>query len=158
MNTNQHTQRRVRILVADDDQDDCLLTREAFEESQIATRLDFVHDGEQLMNYLLHRPPFEDAKKYPLPGLILMDLNMPRVDGREALTAIKQHPHLRCIPVIVLTTSCSEQDILYSYQCGASSYITKSVSYSGLVDMAKHLGSYWLDLVQLPNLNQLSEV
>lgn len=158
MNNNPHTQRRIRILVADDDQDDCLLTREAFAESHIATELDFVHDGEQLLSYLLHRPPFDDAKKYPLPGLILMDLNMPRMDGREALKEIKQHPQLRCIPVIVLSTSCSEQDVLCSYQCGANSFITKPVTFSGLVDMANRLGSYWLDLVALPNLNELPEV
>lgn len=157
MNDKHHPKRSVLILVADDDQDDCLLTREAFEESQIPAELDFVHDGEQLMNYLLHRAPFEDAKKYPLPGLILMDLNMPRMDGREALTEIKQHPYLRCIPVIVLTTSGSQQDIVHSYQCGVSSFITKPVTFTGLVDMARLLGRYWLDLVELPNLNELPE-
>ena len=158
MNSNRHSNHSVRILMADDDQDDCLLTREAFEESQTATELDFVHDGEQLMNYLLHRPPFDDEKKYPLPGLILMDLNMPRMDGREALNEIKQHIHLRCIPVIVLTTSSSEQDIVRSYRCGANSFITKPVTYSGLIDIANLVGSYWLNLVALPNLNKLPEV
>ncbi|MFN3580632.1 MAG: response regulator [Pseudomonas sp.] len=158
MNNNRPTNKSVRILVADDDHDDCLLTREAFEDSQVAPTLDFVHDGEQLMNYLLHRPPYEDAKKYPLPGLILLDLNMPRMDGREALTEIKQHPLLRRIPVIVLTTSSSEQDIAQSYQCGVNSFITKPVTYSGLVDMVNLLSRYWLDMVKLPKLTPLSEV
>lgn len=158
MNNKHHAKRPILILVADDDQDDCLLTREAFEESQVFAELDFVHDGEQLMNYLLHRPPFQDKTKYPLPGLILMDLNMPRMDGREALNKIKQHPHLRCIPLIVLSTSCSERDIIDSYKSGASSFITKPATYSGLISMADLLGSYWLELVKLPNLNQASEV
>lgn len=158
MKNDRPSNRGVRILVADDDHDDCLLTREAFEDNHVALTLDFVHDGEQLMNYLLHRSPYEDAKKYPLPGLILLDLNMPRMDGREALLEIKQHPFLRCIPLIVLTTSSSELDISQSYQGGVNSFITKPVTYSGLVDMVSLLSRYWLDMVKLPNLTPLSEV
>lgn len=140
----------VNILIADDDQDDCLLTREAFRECKIANRLHFVHDGEALLDYLKRRPPYDDEQKFPLPGLILLDLNMPLKDGREALMEIKADTALRAIPVVILTTSSAEEDILVSYDLGVNSFITKPVSYSGLIEVIRALGRYWLDIVELP--------
>lgn len=140
----------VHILVADDDPDDCLLTREAFRDSQLANELHFVHNGEELLDYLRGASPYTDRQRYPLPGLILLDLNMPLKDGREALLEIKSDPRLRNIPVVILTTSAEEEDILRSYANGANSFISKPVSFSGLLDVIKAIGHYWLDTVQLP--------
>ncbi|TRO31178.1 response regulator [Pseudomonas sp. ALS1131] len=140
----------IHILIADDDQDDCLMTREAFEECRISNPLHFVHDGEALLDYLRRRAPYDDEERYPLPGLILLDLNMPRMDGREALQAIKSDVLLRGIPVVVLTTSSAEEDILSSYNMGSNSFITKPVTYTGLIEVVKTLGRYWLEIVELP--------
>jgi CheY-like chemotaxis protein len=140
----------VHILIADDDPDDCMLARAAFRESRIANEVRFVHNGEELMNYLLGLPPFTDRQRYPLPGLVLLDLNMPLKDGREALTEIKSNPQLRGIPVVILTTSADEEDILRSYDDGVNSFITKPVSFSGLLEVVQSLGRYWLDIVELP--------
>jgi CheY-like chemotaxis protein len=140
----------VNILIADDDQDDCLMTREAFRECRIANRLHFVHDGEALLDYLKRRPPYDDEQRFPMPGLILLDLNMPLKDGREALMEIKADAALRVIPVVILTTSSAEEDVLRSYDIGVNSFITKPVSYSGLLEVIRALGRYWLDIVELP--------
>jgi two-component system, response regulator len=140
----------VQILIADDDQDDCLMTREAFRECRIVNPLHFVHDGEELMNYLKRRPPYVDEVRYPLPGLILLDLNMPRMDGREALQAIKGDSLLRSIPVVILSTSSADEDILRSYAIGVNSFITKPASFSGLLEVVRNLGRYWLEIVELP--------
>lgn len=140
----------VNILVADDDQDDCLLVREAFRDCKIAGRLQFVQDGDELLDYLKRRSPYQDERRYPLPDLVLLDLNMPRMDGREALALIKQDPELRSIPVIVLTTSSAQEDVLRSYADGVNSFVTKPVSYSGLVEVVRALGCYWIDVVDLP--------
>jgi len=140
----------VHILIAEDDPDDCLLTSEAFKECQVANPLHFVHNGEELMDYLKRRPPYTDDKQHPLPGLILLDLNMPLKDGREALIEIKADKQLRAIPVVILTTSSAEEDIVYSYQAGGSSFITKPVSFSGLLKVVKALSRYWLEIVKLP--------
>lgn len=144
------TAQPVQILIADDDQDDCLMTREAFRECRIANPLHFVHDGEELMNYLKRRPPYEDQARYPRPGLILLDLNMPRMDGREALLAIKSDSLLRSIPVVILSTSSADEDILRSYAIGVNSFITKPASFSGLLEVVRNLGRYWLEIVELP--------
>lgn len=136
------------ILIADDDLDDCLLTREAFSESRLPNRVDFVHDGEELLDYLNHRPPYDDARRYPLPGLILLDLNMPRMDGRATLHALKADPLLRRIPVVMLSTSCDEEDIRRSYAGGADSFISKPASYSGLLDLVRSLSDYCLETVE----------
>ena len=141
----------VQILIADDDQDDCMMTREAFRECCIANPLHFVHDGEELMNYLKRRPPYVDEVRYPLPGLILLDLNMPRMDGREALLAIKGDSLLRSIPVVILSTSSADEDILRSYAIGVNSFITKPASFSGLLEVVRNLGRYWLEIVELPH-------
>ncbi|MGQ9732043.1 MAG: response regulator [Candidatus Zipacnadales bacterium] len=140
----------ITILVADDDPEDCLLLREAFEESRIANRLLFVSDGEQLVDYLYRRGAYADPATSPRPGLILLDLNMPRKDGREVLAEIKSDPDLRKIPVVILTTSKAEEDICRSYRLGVNSYITKPVTFESLVEVVKTLGQYWLGIVELP--------
>jgi CheY-like chemotaxis protein len=140
----------ISIVMADDDEDDQLLAREALAENRLANPIQFVSDGEQLLAYLRNQPPFEDREACPRPGLILLDLNMPRMDGREALREIKADPDLRSIPVVVLTTSKAEEDILRTYDLGANSYITKPVSFDGLIEVMGSLGGYWLGIVQLP--------
>ena len=140
----------VTILMADDDQEDRMLARDALTESRLLNEMRFVCDGEELLDYLLRRGKYEDPAKSPRPGLILLDLNMPRKDGREALKEIKEHADLKQIPVVVLTTSKAEEDIYRTYHLGVSSYIAKPVSFSGLVDVMKALGSYWFNVVELP--------
>jgi CheY-like chemotaxis protein len=140
----------ITILMADDDPDDRLLTKEAFAETHLANDLRFVEDGVELLDYLKRRGKYADPAASPRPGLILLDLNMPRMDGREALREIKADPALKNIRVIVLTTSKAEEDILRTYDLSASSYITKPVTFSGLVDVVKALGKYWLEIVELP--------
>lgn len=145
-----HVVRPITILLAEDDADDRLFARRALEESRVGNDLRFVEDGEELMDYLLRRNRYEDAQISPRPGLILLDLNMPRKDGREALLEIKQHPDLRRIPIVIMTTSSEDEDILRSYDLGASSYITKPVTFAGLCECMKSLGHYWIDIVELP--------
>ena len=145
------TRKAITILMADDDQDDCLLVRDAFTQSRLANDLHFVANGEELMDYLHRRGTYAEREHYPRPGLILLDLNMPRKDGREALHEIKSDPDLRSIPVVVLTTSKAEEDIVRSYNTGANSFITKPVTFEGLVDLIKSLGEYWFEIVELPN-------
>jgi CheY-like chemotaxis protein len=142
--------RPVTILMADDDPDDRLLTREAFEESRLANDLRFVEDGEELMDYLKRRGKYSDPASSPRPSLILLDLNMPRKDGREALKEIKEDPQLRQIRVVVLTTSKAEEDIYRSYDLSAASYITKPVTFTALAEAVRTLGKYWLEIVELP--------
>lgn len=139
------------ILMADDDADDRMLTKEALEESRVLNDLRFVQDGEELMDYLKNRGSYADKDAWPRPGLILLDLNMPKKDGREALKEIKDDPELRRIPVVVMTTSQAEEDIFRSYDLGASSFITKPVTFDRLVELMKTLGNYWVEFVQLPN-------
>jgi CheY-like chemotaxis protein len=137
--------------MADDDEDDCLLVKEAFTENRLLNELHFVSDGEELMDYLHRRNQYADpAKSSSCPGLILLDLNMPRKNGREALKEIKADPRLRHIPVVVLTTSQEELDILNSYELGANSYISKPVTFEGLVRVIRSFGHYWLNIVDLP--------
>jgi CheY-like chemotaxis protein len=141
--------RSIVILVADDDDEDCLLIKEAFKEGLLVNGLRFVGDGEELMDYLRRRGKYKDPSLSPRPGIILLDLNMPRKDGREALKEIKSDSDLKAIPVVVLTTSKDEEDILRSYASGANSYITKPVTFAGLVKAIKALGKYWLEIVEL---------
>ena len=140
----------ITILLADDDPDDRQLTRDAFAENRLANMLNTVEDGEELMEYLQRRGRYTDQKDVPLPGLILLDLNMPRKDGREALKEIKADPNLRRIPIVVLTTSKAEEDILRTYDLGVNSYITKPVTFKSLVELIKLLGRYWFEVVELP--------
>ena len=140
------------ILIADDDAEDRMLLKEALEENRLKNALQCVENGEELLDYLHNRGKFTDKDKYPLPGLILLDLNMPKKDGREALKEIKEDPHLRLIPVVVLTTSKAEEDILKTYDLGVSSFITKPVTFTSLVEMMKTLSTYWFELVELPKM------
>ncbi len=144
------TAKPITILMADDDPDDRQLTREAFEEAKLVNDLRFVEDGVELLDYLHRRGKYADPATSPRPGLILLDLNMPRKDGREALQEIKQDPRLRAIRVVILTTSKAEEDILRTYSLSAASYITKPVTFESLVDVVKTLGKYWLEIVELP--------
>ena len=140
----------ITILLADDDPDDRQLTRDAFGENRLANDLHCVEDGEELMDYLRRRGRYSDLNGEPLPGLILLDLNMPRKDGREALKEIKEDPILRRIPIVVLTTSKAEEDILRSYDLGVNSYVTKPVTFKSLVELIKVLGQYWFEVGKLP--------
>lgn len=141
----------ITILVCDDDEDDRMLTQQALEDAHISNTIRFVEDGEQLLDYLFQRGAFGgEAGLAPRPGLILLDLNMPKLDGREALKAIKEDPALRDIPVVVLTTSRLDEDVAKSYKLGVNSFITKPVTFSGLVEAMNVLGKYWLEIVELP--------
>ena len=143
------------ILIADDDEDDRQMTKEAFEESRIANELHFVEDGVYLMDYLYKRGRYAHLPATHRPGLILLDLNMPRIDGREALNIIKSDENLRSIPVTIFTTSKAEEDILKSYNLGVNCFITKPVTFSGLVEVVSKIGSFWLELVERPNQKTL---
>jgi CheY-like chemotaxis protein len=140
----------VMILLADDDEEDRAMTAEALKESRLANTVEFVADGEELVDYLFRRGRFSNLNGAPTPGLILLDLNMPKKDGREALAEIKADPHLKQIPVVVLTTSKAEQDIVRSYDLGVNSFITKPVTFDGLVEAMRVFTQYWLEIVELP--------
>ena len=142
--------RPVTILMADDDPDDRALTKEAFVESHLANDLRFVEDGEELLDYLNRRGKYTDPASAPWPGIILLDLNMPRKDGREALQELKADPRFRTIRVVIMTTSKAEEDVVKSYNLSAASYITKPVTFDRLVEVVKALGKYWLEIVELP--------
>lgn len=144
----------ITILMADDDPDDRLMTQEAFTECRLGNPLKFVADGEELMDYLQHRGDFSDERAAPRPGLILLDLNMPRKDGREALREIKADPALRGIPVVILTTSKAEEDVVRSYRDGVNSFITKPVTFTALIEVVQTLGKYWLQVVDLPGAQE----
>jgi CheY-like chemotaxis protein len=137
--------------MAEDDPDDRLLAKEALEESLLASDLRFVADGEELMDYLYRRGMYQTLDDAPRPGLILLDLNMPKKDGREAIREIKADPNLRSIPIVVLTTSRAEEDISRSYELGVSSFIMKPAAFETLVDVMKTLSKYWFEVVQLPS-------
>ena len=140
----------ITILLADDDEDDRLMTRDALRDARLHNDLRMVIDGVELLSYLRREGPYADPDASPRPGMILLDLNMPRMDGREALAAIKQDPALRSIPVVVLTTSKAEEDVLRSYDLGVNSFITKPVTFLGLVEVMKVFSRYWLEIVDLP--------
>ncbi|WP_373049504.1 response regulator [Vulgatibacter sp.] len=145
------SQRRpITILMADDDPDDRMLARDAFVEARLSNVVRFVEDGEQLLDYLHRRGPWAEPGAAPRPGLILLDLNMPKKDGREALQEIKRDPVLRRIPVVVLTTSKAEEDILRTYDLGVNSFIAKPVTFAALVETVRMLGRYWFEIVELP--------
>ncbi len=140
----------ITILMADDSEDDRFLARAALKESMVVNDLREVEDGEELMDYLHRRGRYTDPLTSPRPGLILLDLNMPRKNGREALQEIKAEARLRRIPVVVLTTSEDEIDIVQSYDLGVNSFITKPVSFEALVAVMKAFGRYWIEIVAIP--------
>lgn len=142
------------ILLADDDEEDRMLARDALAESHLLNEVFCVEDGEDLMDYLKRRGKYTPPAVAPRPGVILLDLNMPRKDGREALREIKADPSLRQIPVVVMTTSSASEDVFSSYDQGASSFIAKAVSFEGLIDVMKALGRYWFEVVELPEVEQ----
>jgi CheY-like chemotaxis protein len=142
------------ILMADDDDDDFLLTQKALKQSKLLNTLHRVQDGEELLEYLRREGEYSDKDNCPRPGVILLDLNMPRKDGREALKEIKSDEKLRDIPIVVFTTSKAEEDIYKSYQLGVNSFITKPVTFDGLIHVMQTLGKYWFEIVELPVKNE----
>lgn len=149
METNAERNNRLTILMADDDEDDRLMTKQAMERNHLVNEIFFVKDGEELMDFLLKRNTYNENTA-PTPDIILLDLNMPRKSGQEALKEIKSNAALKAIPVIVLTTSEAEEDILKTYKLGVNSFITKPVTFEGLVKVVKQLDDYWFELVKLP--------
>lgn len=140
----------VTILLADDDEEDRELARDALQDSRLANEMKFVVDGQDLLDYLRHQGRWTEEDS-PRPGIILLDLNMPKIDGREALAEIKADESLRRIPVVVLTTSKDEEDVFRTYDLGVNSFITKPVTFAGLVDVMRTWTRYWFELVELPN-------
>lgn len=144
----------ITILMAEDDPDDRMFSREAWEEAHISNEIRFVEDGEELLDYLYCRGKYAHPNNCPSPGIILLDLNMPKKDGREVLREIKADPNLRSIPVVILTTSKAEEDIIRSYDLGVSGYITKPVTFERLIEIMRVLGQYWFQIVELPGSAQ----
>ncbi|VUD58883.1 Response regulator rcp1 [Thalassocella blandensis] len=140
----------LKILMADDDADDKMLTKEALHESRVLNELYFVDNGVELLEYLRGEGKFSDRVKYPFPSIVLLDLNMPKMDGREALAEIKKDKNLRSVPVVILTTSKAEEDMVKGYDLGAASYITKPVTFEDLVRLMTTVGKYWVEFVELP--------
>lgn len=140
----------ITILMADDDEDDRRLTQEAFEEGRLINDVRYVEHGEELMDYLRKEGKYAAPADAQRPGLILLDLNMPRKDGRTVLKEIKSDPDLRQIPVVVLTTSKADEDVYKSYDLGVNSYIVKPVTFEALVDILQTLEKYWFEIVELP--------
>lgn len=143
-------EREIQILMADDDQDDRMLAKEAFEENRLINTLSFVSDGEELIEYLTYSGRYQDAD-HVKPDIILLDINMPRKNGIEALKEIKGNTSLKSIPVVMLTTSNAEEDVVKSYDLGVSSFITKPVSFDALVKTVAEFSNYWFKIVRLPN-------
>ncbi len=144
-----NSKRPITILIADDDPEDRMLAAEALKESRLANDIRFVEDGEELIDYLSMRGRFANPDDAPRPGVILLDLNMPRKDGREALREIKESADLRRIPIIVLTTSKAEIDIYRSYDLGVNSFIVKPVTFDSLVEVMQVLRKYWFEIVEI---------
>jgi CheY-like chemotaxis protein len=144
------------ILIADDDADDRELIKAAFEENNFRHNIKFVEDGEELLKYLRRKGSYADEANYPLPQIILLDLNMPKKDGREALKEIKTDNCLKYIPVIVLTTSTERKDVQKIYELGVNSFVIKPVTFRQLVAFTNTLGKYWFEFVELPNTRSLS--
>ena len=141
------TPKVIDVLLVEDDPGDVLMTREAFEDNKVANRLAVVSDGVSAMEYLRKEGPYADA---PTPDLVLLDLNLPRMDGREVLQALKQDDQLRRIPVVVLTTSEAEEDVLRSYSLHANAYVTKPVDFDRFIDVVKQIDDFFVSVVRLP--------
>jgi CheY-like chemotaxis protein len=155
MNTSNTPARPILILLADDSEDDRKMTREALRESFVINEVREVEDGEELMNYLQRHGEYSEPKSSPRPGMILLDLHMPRKSGQEALEEIKADPLLRRTPIVVLTTSDDEYDIVRSYDLGVNSFITKPVTFAGLVEVMKAFGKYWIEIVAIPPVDEI---
>ena len=140
----------VLILMAEDDPEDAMLAADALHEAKLLNPFVVVEDGRALMDYLHSTGAFAPPHPAVRPGIILLDLNMPRMNGKEALAEIRSDPGLRDIPVVVLTTSRADEDVLRSYTLGANSFIVKPVSFEGLVDVIRGIESYWFEMVRLP--------
>lgn len=152
MSTHSRHGRSVTILLVDDDEEDRELTRDALRHARLANDLRIAVDGQDLMDYLRHEGQYADPDAdAPRPGIILLDLNMPKKNGREALAEIKADATLRQIPVVVLTTSKDEQDVFATYDLGVSGFVTKPVTFAGLVDVMRTWTRYWFEVVELPN-------
>jgi two-component system response regulator len=148
------TPKPITILYADDDPEDRMLVRDAWKESRIANELHFVEDGVELLEYLRRQGKFEYLKDADLPGMILLDLNMPKMDGREALQEMKSDARLRAIPTVILTTSRAEEDILRAYNLGVNSFIVKPVTFQSLVELTVAFSKYWFEIVELPPIQE----
>jgi two-component system response regulator len=144
----------ISILIADDDADDRMLAKEALDACRLANPVDFVEDGIELMAYLRGQGRYAGSTRRK-PGFIILDLNMPKMDGREALREIKADPMLRRIPVVVMTTSKAEEDIYRTYDLGVNSFVTKPVTFDGLVAVMRTMGAYWIEIVELPDTDEL---
>jgi len=144
------SRRPATVLSAEDDSDFRLLVKRAIERSQLGVDLRFVEDGEQLLDYLHHRGPFASDGAAPRPGLVLLDLNLPRTDGRDALREIKSDPALRAIPIVVFTTSNAAEDVALCYGLGANAFVKKPMDMPALVDLLSTIGHFWLDVVEPP--------
>lgn len=138
----------ITLLMCDDDKDDCMLTRDALEESRLLNTLNFVHDGEQLLDYLHQRNEFTDVRQSPKPDLILLDLNMPVLDGHGVMERLSRAPELANIPVVVLTVSDHPDDIRRSYLEGAASYVAKPVTLAGIARVIAGLNGYALTILR----------
>jgi CheY-like chemotaxis protein len=138
------------ILLVEDDRGDQELTRRALEQDAIGVDLRIVNDGEEALDYLFRRGSYRDAARSPRPDLILLDLNMPKKNGREVLEVLKQSPHLCRIPVVILTTSQQEADIISTYDLGCNSYVQKPVDLDQFIGVVRKLGMYWFEIVTLP--------
>ncbi|HEY7597109.1 MAG TPA: response regulator [Actinophytocola sp.] len=137
----------VDVLLVEDDDGDVLMTKEAFEYHKIRNRLHVVNDGEQALQFLRQEGEYADA---PRPGLILLDLNLPRRDGREVLAELKDDPELGLIPVVVLTTSEAEEDIVRSYRLHANAYVSKPVDFDRFIEVVRHIDNFFVTVVKLP--------
>ncbi|HEY1592745.1 MAG TPA: response regulator [Solirubrobacteraceae bacterium] len=155
MPVSEQSRGAVTILMADDDEEDCELTRDALQDARLANEMRFVYDGQELIDYLRREGAYADPSlDAPRPGIILLDLNMPKKDGREALAEIKADESLRRIPIVVLTTSKDEEDVLRTYDLGVNSFITKPVTFAGLVEVMRTWTRYWLEIVALPGKDE----
>jgi CheY-like chemotaxis protein len=137
----------IEVLLIEDDPGDVLMTREAFDEHKVANRLWVVSDGVSAMEFLRKQGEHADA---PTPDLVLLDLNLPRMDGREVLAAVKQDPDLKHIPVVVLTTSEAEEDVLRSYALHANAYVTKPVDFERFIRVVREIDDFFVSVVRLP--------
>ncbi len=143
--------RQVKVLLVEDDPDDVAITRRAFERGRIANPLYVVRDGEEALEFLRHTGRYANDGRAPRPGLILLDLNLPRMDGREVLRRIKQDAGLKRIPVVVLTTSSEDDDVTACYEDGANTYITKPVEFDKFIEAVITIGQYWLSIAEIPD-------